>query len=272
MDDLEQLIRHLKLQDFHLYGHSYGGIVAYEYVKRHYCSRSRDDVPHLRSVTLCSAPSNIRLVDEESKLLMKSLDDYNHNHDHDLHRLRSDSNCSMSSSIGNTDEEEGTNSVMNINKMDSVDTSTGSTVADKSLLFQHNFVCRTSDGILPAPLQEAYSKMGKVFSGTDMILDYVAEPLASAPLSKKDIVPVLLMRGEYDFVSTKYCFDEWRNLFQLDNVVCKTLKGCSHYSMCENPRLHSMALNSFLHKCEKGEEVGEEEEVSCVSSVLQSKQ
>jgi len=259
VDDLEQLIRHLKLQDFHLYGHSFGGIIAYEYYKR-YCSHDRHSdgfhaVPNLISVTLCSAPSNVRFVDEDSMLLMKSIDE---NHDDDI-RLRSDSTCSMNST--HTDEDEGSDSMMNIDKVDGSSTRAKSTVSDKSLLFQQNFVCRTitNDGTVPLPLQEAYSKMGKFFVGTDVIIDYVAEPMLSPPTSEHNRIPVLLVRGEYDFVSRKYSFDEWRELVQHDSVVCNTLQGCSHYSMVENPTLHSIALNSFLEKCERGEEVGGEE-------------
>lgn len=276
VNDLEQLIRHLKLKEFHLYGHSYGGIIAYEYFKRH-CSQRIDHedvaaVPTLLSITMCSAPSNIHCVDEESMVLMKSLDD--DDHDHDLHRLRSNSNCSMSSNAS----DEGTDSIM-----DGVSTSACTTnktdVTDKTSLFQQSFVCRTitNDGILPPPLQEAYSKMGKVFSGTDAIKGYVAEALMA--LSREvDYVsppPVLLMRGEYDFVSSKYSFDEWRELFRHDSITKKTLKGCSHYSMVENPMLHSMVLKSFLDKCERGEEIADEDNTtdhhisSCMTNALQ---
>lgn len=238
VDDLEHFIQHLKLKQFHLYGHSFGAIVAYEYSKRlcegtvsnnkrlQTCNYDTQDncVPEvvkveLLTVTLCSAPSNLQKVDNGTKLLMKSI------------RPRSnsvDTESSSDTSLDATIDEESTEDCYD--------------------LFHKHFVCRTSDGILPRPLQEAYRKKGDVWEGTDAIIEYVAKPPS---MSASIMPPTLLLRGEYDFVSKQYGFDEWKKLLNHNSVFCQTLNGCSHYSMLENGELHSLRLNAFLVQHER---------------------
>ena len=272
VQDLFVLIQHLKLKDFHIYGHSFGAIVAYEFSKSlslsslsceavdtvekykeekeeeestcdkiYYNNNNDDDKPRLLSMTLCSAPSNVRQVDDECKELMESLRPRSNSEDSDI---------ILSSSI----EEESTN-----------DDSQEST-CDFSLLFQKQFVCRTNhiissnnninnyNGILPKPLQEAYNKRGDIWEGTDVILDYVAQPLSGRLSSNNtSMIPhILLLKGEYDFVSDEYAFEGWMKLMNNHNsiITCQSLDDCSHYSMLENPQLHSFALNTFLSKIE----------------------
>jgi proline iminopeptidase len=70
VDDLEAVIAKLSLRRFHLYGHSYGGILAYEYIKRRVVAmwkkatertdpQSHPDDSEVLSVVLSSAPTNI---------------------------------------------------------------------------------------------------------------------------------------------------------------------------------------------------------------------
>lgn len=234
------MIHHLKLKEFHIYGHSFGGIIAFEYSKSKCESEARGkgqgeessqaassmcmdenqemSVPKLLSMTLSSAPANLREVEEETKLLLRTL------------RPRSNSDCSdMSIDDKNTEVDS----------------------FDESALFQRTFVCRSSDGALPEPLQEAYTKRGTVWEGTDVIIDYVAQPLSNAIAASEMLPPTLLLRGEYDFVSEKYGFNEWKKVINHDSVVCQTLMGCAHYSMLENTMAHSMDLSAFLEEREK---------------------
>lgn len=226
--DLECLIQHLKLKQFHLYGHSFGGIVAFEYSKKQ-CERHSihtepccstgsishdedilDAKPTLLSITLCSTPSNLREVEDESKLLLDTFI----------------SSCSKSSEMdevlhGDHNHEENC----------------------QTATFQKEFVCRTSDGILPLPLQEAYKKKGNVWEGHDAIIDYVAQPVHSTALN---LPPTMLLRGEYDFISEKYGVDEWRKLIHHTSVVYRIVDECAHYSMLENSSQHSTLLGTFL--------------------------
>mmetsp|Transcript_21911 Transcript_21911/g.36210 ORF Transcript_21911/g.36210 Transcript_21911/m.36210 type:complete len:311 (+) Transcript_21911:107-1039(+) len=58
VNDLIALLDEVKFDNFHLYGHSYGGILAFEYLKKAQPS-------NCLSVTLSSAPSSIPLMHEE---------------------------------------------------------------------------------------------------------------------------------------------------------------------------------------------------------------
>jgi proline-specific peptidase len=58
VNDLKQLIKHLGIRRFHLYGHSYGGILAFEYMKVVSRENKKNDVECLSAI-LSSAPSDI---------------------------------------------------------------------------------------------------------------------------------------------------------------------------------------------------------------------
>lgn len=219
VNDLECFIQYLNLKQFHLYGHSFGGIIAYEYSKKqceghmiHTEQAQKGDIhdmkPSLLSITFCSAPSNLREVEDESKMLLDSF----------IPTCSTDSNTM----------DEASESYDEIYKNSS---------------FQKEFVCRTSDGILPVPLQEAYKKKGNVWEGSDAIIDYIAQPLND---TASFLPPVMLLRGEYDFVSEKHGFDDWKNLINHNSVICRTMSSCAHYSMLENSASHSTTLESFL--------------------------
>ncbi|KAL3794403.1 hypothetical protein HJC23_012940 [Cyclotella cryptica] len=62
--DLKQLIKHLGVRRFHLYGHSYGGILAFEYMKAVASEKKENDVECLSAV-LSSAPSDIPQLEKE---------------------------------------------------------------------------------------------------------------------------------------------------------------------------------------------------------------
>jgi len=66
VDDLEALLAKWNLSAYHLYGHSWGGILAFEYLKR-----TRDS--KCCSVILASAPTSVALVEVESKRLLDKL-------------------------------------------------------------------------------------------------------------------------------------------------------------------------------------------------------
>lgn len=66
VDDLVALMKEWKLSAYHLYGHSYGGILAFEYLKQ-----TRDT--RCLSVILSGAPTSTALVEEESQRLLQDL-------------------------------------------------------------------------------------------------------------------------------------------------------------------------------------------------------
>jgi proline iminopeptidase len=76
VDDLEALLKKIGVRRFHLYGQSFGGILAFEYVKR-LAERASDDSSdsvECLSVILSSAPTCVTLVEEEANRLVAALD------------------------------------------------------------------------------------------------------------------------------------------------------------------------------------------------------
>ena len=69
VDHLIQLLEHLQLPLFHLYGHSFGGILAFEYWK---CVASTNPTTCL-SITLASAPTSTQVIHQETQRLYKEL-------------------------------------------------------------------------------------------------------------------------------------------------------------------------------------------------------
>ncbi len=78
VDDLETLLDRLSIRRFHLYGHSYGGILAYEYLKRRSermangNNETKENCECL-SVILSSAPTNIQQMEDDWDTMTKAL-------------------------------------------------------------------------------------------------------------------------------------------------------------------------------------------------------
>lgn len=221
VDDLEKLIYHLNLKKFHLCGHSFGGILAFELVKRF--SKKFDDGedednvkssnvsssrsfprPECLSLILSSTPFNVHEVDKCSERILQSMQEDNRHKD-----------LSAFSS------------------------------------FEKTHVCRTDQ--IPPALQDAYLKRGKVWQGTEVIQDYIASKNAKALLSRR--TPLLLMRGEFDFVSQTQALDQWEALWSQLNgcdTQCEMtiLDGCSHYGMLEDCTLYCNTVEAFLCEIE----------------------
>lgn len=78
VDDLEAVLKKLSIRNFHLYGHSYGGILAYEYLKRCVERKDNDSDDHdenskCLSVVLSSAPTSIQQMEDDWDAMSKSL-------------------------------------------------------------------------------------------------------------------------------------------------------------------------------------------------------
>mmetsp|Transcript_893 Transcript_893/g.1758 ORF Transcript_893/g.1758 Transcript_893/m.1758 type:complete len:348 (+) Transcript_893:2-1045(+) len=68
--DLEALLKTLSVRRFHLYGQSFGGILAYEYLKQNVENRDYECL----SVVLSSAPWNVTQVEQEANRLIQYLE------------------------------------------------------------------------------------------------------------------------------------------------------------------------------------------------------
>lgn len=74
VDDLEAMLKKLSIRRFHLYGQSFGGILAYEYLKR--CAERRDkihDDEGCLSLILSSSPTNVVQVEGVAESLVGEL-------------------------------------------------------------------------------------------------------------------------------------------------------------------------------------------------------
>lgn len=81
VQDLQVLLKKLGVRRFHLYGQSYGGILAFEYMKSVASSKNGsqdDDDAQCLSAILSSAPSNVAQVEEEFVRLLDELQKTHH--------------------------------------------------------------------------------------------------------------------------------------------------------------------------------------------------
>ena len=177
--DLEALLKRLSIRRFHLYGQSFGGILAYEYLKKNSANRDHECL----SVVLSSAPWNVTQVEQEASRLIQNL--------------------------------------------------------ESPELFRETHQCRTRE--MPQPLAIAYGKAGTVWRGTTAITNYQAIPLSD---DKSSMPSCLVLRGQYDFV-TDPCIEGWKNMFG-KRIRYRTLEGCSHHGLLENPTRYGETLESFF--------------------------
>lgn len=70
VDDLKVLIKQLGIRRFHLYGHSYGGVLAFEYLKS---VATKEEESTCLSAILSSAPSSIPKLEQEFVRLTEEL-------------------------------------------------------------------------------------------------------------------------------------------------------------------------------------------------------
>ena len=206
--DLKVLLNKLKVRQFHLYGQSFGGILAHEYLKSIVAcdddddNPPREDDPQCLSLILSSAPTNVKEVE--------------------LHvaRLIQDLTSSSSSSEGGKDVNDD-----NINE-----------------LFRITHQCRLPE--MPPLLLEAYANAGSVWRGTSAIADYIAKPPTTKTTTRR-MPSTLIMHGEYDFVS-EASVSQWTTILSnAKSVRYKTLKGCSHHGLLEDGKVYGEILDSF---------------------------
>lgn len=182
VNDLNELIESLHLNKFHLMGHSFGGIVAYEYAKA--------DLGHGKclSLILDSTPSNMKTSLEECSRLEEE--------------VRSEL------TLENIEPQEA---------------------AIKDQL-RKRVECRLEE--MPDPLVTAIESRGTTF-GPESVSDYIACP------SHHTLPPVLLIRGQYDFITEK-CIEGWRQIFGQDSNTKgvayreEEMKNCAHYCHLED--------------------------------------
>lgn len=134
-------------------------------------------------------------------------------------------------------------------------------IKDKSLsksvkgLLHKRHECRTR--ATPEPLAKAIRYKGEIEPET--VSHYVALPCATSPTSyvlehsNKNLPPVLLIRGEFDFI-TEECIEGWRKIFLSSSARGpayreEVMKNCAHYCHLEEALLFSELVKDhmFIH-------------------------
>ncbi len=102
LDDLELLLKKLNLRRFHLYGQSFGGILAFEYMKRvaervQVVVEDKDhDSYECLSVILSSSPPNVKQVEESANKLLTELIEEDDDQSTLAERFRMNNQCRTS--------------------------------------------------------------------------------------------------------------------------------------------------------------------------------
>jgi pimeloyl-ACP methyl ester carboxylesterase len=205
-----------KLSQYHLLGHSFGGILAYEYLVQVQQSQNGNNNGNgnngCQSLLLASAPTSAALIEQESKRLYQELqnnNNQNHNGDND------------------DDDPAATRQVI-------------------SEAFRQTHECRLAQ--TPLALIDALAQAGPTsWRGIPAIADYQAiEKLQQ----HEHVMPTLVMRGEYDFC-TPACVEGWKDLIEGDpSPQERTLKNCSHYGMLEDEQQYGKVITEFLQEQE----------------------
>eukprot|EP00571_Detonula_confervacea_P014127 CAMPEP_0172307946 /NCGR_PEP_ID=MMETSP1058-20130122/8691_1 /TAXON_ID=83371 /ORGANISM="Detonula confervacea, Strain CCMP 353" /LENGTH=347 /DNA_ID=CAMNT_0013020263 /DNA_START=191 /DNA_END=1234 /DNA_ORIENTATION=+ len=230
--DLEALVWHLKdvwkLEHFHLLGHSLGGAIGYEFLKRQIV-KSREgsrekDMPQCLSYILSNSSTNFQLSSSEQNRLFQEFQ---------LQHLQS-----------RMPSKQQQAKKLNI----------------KDQFFQTH-ICRTSTK--PTELVSALSRRGKKWSANE----YTAMPLANDTSVDTDTAtaadkvgtnqfpPVLIIRGQFDFV-TEVCTRDWKDLFssQLKDSQHEpkevVMEDCAHYPHFEQPDNYSFRVENFCSMAE----------------------
>lgn len=249
VQDLACLVQHLACPSFHLFGHSFGGILVYEYCRRyqHHQRRGRDSADTTRnpqheiprqtcqSVILASTPTSVPLIEATCQALQELI------------------------------REELTN----------IHESEAEVLGQ---IFSSRHECRIEP--LPWQLRQSFQSAGlsSTSKGFRAVRDYAVpgvithrsgtpsasstgstSPITDAgddntpPQGDNDALPVLLqipaliLRGQYDFVTPETC-QGWTDLWDPADFV--TLAGCAHYAMLENEDLFGDVVRPFIQQHE----------------------
>jgi proline-specific peptidase len=281
VDDLHYLItKEWKLQSFHLYGHSFGGILAYEYLKKYKPS-------HCQSLILASTPTSTALVESEMIRLKQELLSLQPS----SATTKNDDNDNDEEDDGDDEDDEYRHHLTKINHHPS---SLLSSLSDplgggsgcgagagasssgrpnkgslsrrqnrQETLFFETHHCRVSNPV-PLVLQDALASAGPIpWRGMAAIPNYQATAIVAenmdgnANFTRSGIgfPPTLLLKGEFDFV-TRVCMEQWYDLLQppRDDSTNPTavvqdlvsVPNCSHYGMLEDEQAYGKILGGFF--------------------------
>lgn len=101
--------------------------------------------------------------------------------------------------------------------------------------FWETYACRKVP--IPRELLDAMRHGGRVWSGMNVVVDYVAEPL---PTSSQR--PTLYLTGKYDFGAA--AAENWHTMLPIENDV--VLTNCAHYPHLEDGEVFGEIISDFM--------------------------
>lgn len=226
-------------EDYCLFGHSFGGIVVYEYLlKQHQkkLAETETKTKTCRSAVLAGTPVSVEDCERHCQELLNS--------------IREEMGLSGGAAAG------GPSSAADGCTLD------GDDAEAVQRAFRQRHECRVDP--LPLPLQQSFEKAGYASSrssaGLRAVRGYSAMKAAAAAgkdgpdagtttTDKMGLPPVLILRGQHDFVTEESCeawLKIWRGNSKSGNASVMTLAGCSHYGMVEMESLFGSVLSAFL--------------------------
>jgi proline iminopeptidase len=270
VEHLYQLIHHeWKLSKFHLLGHSWGGILAFEYLKKMstmedqqqqqqqlYLQQNQEGdncdanvtstspkLGYCCSLTLSNTPTSSKLIEEETIRLYQEL----MNQEEDTSNTSSIAASAPTDTARSMDQQKDEDSIL----LSPSQTSLAN--ARSSIIFQQTHECRLEQ--IPLALMDSLAQVGPVeWRGLPAIMDYVAQGQIINTVNNTTAIPTLILRGEYDFCTVK-CIEKWKEHLSTSSssstdgvVYYKTLVGCSHYAMLEDEQQYGQVVMEFLQK------------------------
>jgi len=217
--ELSYLLDHLECEDYHLFGHSFGGLLVYQYLCHH--PKRRNGKKRCRSAILASTPFSMKDCDAHCQELLTSI----------------------RQELSDQHQGDGSGAYCEPEQVTQV--------------FRQRHECCVHP--LPLPLQQAFQMAGFTSSavGLKTVRDF---KVVDQDKPIEDLPPVLILRGQNDFVTEESC-REWQRLVDkqrmpatpdskdsVPTTTMMTLAGCSHYGMLEAERLFGSTVTSFVQQ------------------------
>ena len=236
VDDLRALLDHWKLKNYHLFGHSFGGIIAFEFLKYKITSKTNDACKDSNVATTATTTSTATTITTTTSTSSSSLDDFH--------------NTACLSVILSSVPTETKLVQSESERLLHLIREQGCDVDQIAATFSQTHECR----VIPTPLAllDAYAQAGSsVWRGISAIPTYKATLETNLSTSNDSEQPMqellniacCILWGQYDFV-TEPCVVGWNKLFA--NVQSTLLAGCSHHGLLENEQLYGDVIVAFL--------------------------
>jgi alpha/beta hydrolase fold len=208
--DFHALVSCLAVSRFHLLGHSFGGILVYEY--------------------LCFC---LNLVQDEQEQLL--------NENSASSSLQPVKEC-LSVTLSSTPVCVAATMARCAELQEDIRTELGETAAGDETALQEVFAARHECRIqpIPLPLQQSYQMAGFYSSPKGLVA--VKDYRAVQHIRRDNLPAALLLQGQHDFVNST--FDWGHELFPRSQTM--TLAGCSHYGMLEDEAMYGSVVGIFL--------------------------